>query len=106
MEIQAVSAIDLIGNVNSLPNKRKELETLEMNQRLYHECSILCFVQTWLNNNLPDACLDIPGFSLVWVDRDVKASRKNSLGTGFICEQQKLQPWSYYSEGEDLQSGH
>ncbi|XP_044041003.1 uncharacterized protein LOC122870707 [Siniperca chuatsi] len=70
----------LMGNVNSLPNKSEELEALVKNQRAYRECSLMCFTETWLNNNIPDSCVDLPGFSMVRADRDARASGKNKGG--------------------------
>lgn len=69
-----------MGNVNSLPNKCDELEALLRDQQLYRECSLVCFVETWLNNNTLDACVEIPGFYMVRADRDAKASGKNKGG--------------------------
>eukprot|EP00064_Thunnus_orientalis_P018456 superscaffoldBa00004262_g18555 len=53
-----------MGNVNSLPNKSEELEALVKNQRAYRECSLMCFTETWLNNNIPDSCVELPDFSM------------------------------------------
>lgn len=56
----------LMGNVNPLPNKSDELETLVKlealvrNQRLDRECSLMCLTETWLNRNIPDSCVDLP----------------------------------------------
>ena len=70
----------LMGNVNSLPNKCDELLALVRNQRLYWECSLMCFTETWLHENVPDSCVNVPGFSTVRADRDAKAIGKNKGG--------------------------
>uniref|UniRef100_A0A3B1JI52 Reverse transcriptase domain-containing protein n=1 Tax=Astyanax mexicanus TaxID=7994 RepID=A0A3B1JI52_ASTMX len=70
----------VMGNVNALTNKTDELATLVSNQRLYRECSILCFTETWLTSNIPDANVDIPGFTTIRADRDPKRSGKNKGG--------------------------
>ncbi|KAI4875864.1 hypothetical protein NFI96_034110, partial [Prochilodus magdalenae] len=41
----------VMGNVNSLTNKTDELACLVKNQRLYRECSLLCFSETWLTSD-------------------------------------------------------
>jgi len=60
----------IMGNANSLPNKCDELETVVRNQRLYKESSLICLSESWLNDNTPDSCVDIPGFIAVRADRD------------------------------------
>ncbi|KAI4877848.1 hypothetical protein NFI96_007782 [Prochilodus magdalenae] len=52
-----------MGNVNSLTNKTDELACLVKNQRLYRECSLFCFTETWLTTDTPDANVELPGFS-------------------------------------------
>lgn len=96
-----------MGNVNSLSNKVDELEALVRNQRQYRKCSLMCFVETWLNNKTPDSCVDIPGFSMVRADRDAKVSRK-SKGGGLILfvKNRWCNPGHYHSKGEHLQSGY
>ncbi|KAI4887694.1 hypothetical protein NFI96_025016 [Prochilodus magdalenae] len=42
----------VMGNVNSLTNKTDELAGLVKNQRLYRECSLFCFTETWLTPTL------------------------------------------------------
>ncbi|KAI3355793.1 hypothetical protein L3Q82_004360 [Scortum barcoo] len=71
-----------MGNVNSLPNKIDELSALN-NQRIYRESSLFIFTETWLNHLVPDANVDLLGFTAVRADRDTKASGK-SKGGGLI----------------------
>ena len=63
-------------NFNSLPNKSDELEILVKTQKVYRECCLLCFTETWLNQNISD----YPGFTLIWSDRDAQASAKKKGG--------------------------
>ncbi|KAI3362817.1 hypothetical protein L3Q82_001864 [Scortum barcoo] len=65
----------IMGNVNSLPNKIDELSALN-NQRIYRESSLFIFTETWLNHLVPDANVDLLGFTAVRADRDTKASGK------------------------------
>ena len=36
--------------------------------------------ELWLNDNMPDSCVNLPSFSTVRGDRDAKVSRKNRGG--------------------------
>ena len=66
----------IMGNANSLPNKCDELEALVRNQRLYKESSLICLSESWLNDNTPDSCVDIPGFTALRADHDRSTSGK------------------------------
>ncbi|KAI4873044.1 hypothetical protein NFI96_028699 [Prochilodus magdalenae] len=59
----------IMGNVRSLANKTDELSALIRTQREYRECSILCFTESWLNQNVPDSHLHLNGFTTVRADR-------------------------------------
>lgn len=68
-----------MGNVNSLLNKIDELSAL-INQRIYRESSLFIFTETWLNHLVPNANVDLLGFTAVRADRDTKASGKRKGG--------------------------
>ena len=70
----------IMGNANSLTNKCDELEALVRNQRLYKENSLICLSESWLNDNTPDSCVDIPGFTAVQVDRDLSMRGRRKGG--------------------------
>lgn len=38
------------------------------------------FIETWLTSNIPDASVDIPGFTAVRADKDAKKSGKHKGG--------------------------
>ncbi|KAI4898658.1 hypothetical protein NFI96_029389 [Prochilodus magdalenae] len=59
----------IMGNVRSLANKTDELSALIRTQREYRECSILCFTESWLNQNVPDSHVHLNGFTSVRADR-------------------------------------
>ncbi len=65
-----------MGNFNSLANKTVELAALVKNVRIFRECSLLCFTEMWLTIGIPDANVDLPGFTTVRADRDTKACEK------------------------------
>ena len=72
-----------MGNTNSLPNKCDELKALVRNQRLYKESSLISLSESWLNDNTPDSCVDIPGFTAIRANRDWSTSGKRK-GEGII----------------------
>ncbi|KAI3351278.1 hypothetical protein L3Q82_005829 [Scortum barcoo] len=53
------------------------------NQQIYRESSLFILTETWLNHLVPDANVDLLGFTAVRADRDTKASGK-SKGGGLI----------------------
>ncbi|KAI9999393.1 hypothetical protein NQD34_018253 [Periophthalmus magnuspinnatus] len=71
----------VMGNVRSLANKMDELTALAQSQREYRECSLMCFTETWLHEDVPDDNVTIAGFSTVRADRD-RASTGKSRGGG------------------------
>ncbi len=70
----------IMGNVNSLPNKIDGLAAPVRYIKTYRECSLLCFSETWLTTSIPDANVELPGFSTVRSDRDTKACGKRKGG--------------------------
>lgn len=40
----------------------------------------MCFMETWLNDNVPDSCVNQPGFSTVRADRVAKTNGKKRGG--------------------------
>ena len=47
-----------------------------VNQRIYHESSLFIFMETLLNHLVPDANVDLLGFTATRDDKDTKASGK------------------------------
>ncbi|XP_016522199.1 uncharacterized protein LOC107834813 [Poecilia formosa] len=70
----------IVGNMRSLANKANELTALVRTQEDYRVCSIFCFTETWLHALVPDKTVEIPGYSLVWEDRDFSKSGKKKGG--------------------------
>ncbi|KAI3352787.1 hypothetical protein L3Q82_019365, partial [Scortum barcoo] len=74
-------------SVHTLPNKIDELSALN-NQRIYRESSLFIFTETWLNHLVPDANVDLLGFTAVRADRDTEGEReKQRWGTHHVCQQ-------------------
>ena len=70
----------IMGNVNSLTNKVDELSSLVRNIKLYKECSLMCFSETWLNGNIPDENVALPGFTVIRSDRNARTCGKKKGG--------------------------
>ncbi|KAI4885338.1 hypothetical protein NFI96_001847 [Prochilodus magdalenae] len=64
----------IMGNVRSLANKMDELTALAMSQKEYRQCSLMCFLETWLHQDIPDDNVSITGFQTVRADRDCTES--------------------------------
>ena len=50
-----------MGNVRSLANKMEELTALPRSQRGYWECSVMCFTETWLYQDILDNNISTSG---------------------------------------------
>lgn len=72
-----------MGNARSVANKIDELSALIKTQREYRECSMLCFSESWLHADIPDANVSIPGFQTVRADRNAELSGKKK-GVGVV----------------------
>ncbi|KAI2649597.1 RNA-directed DNA polymerase from mobile element jockey [Labeo rohita] len=70
----------IMGNVRSLANKMDELTALSQSQREYRECSVMCFTETWLHQDIPDDYATVTGFHMVRADRDCVGSGKRKGG--------------------------
>ncbi|KAI4894740.1 hypothetical protein NFI96_006104 [Prochilodus magdalenae] len=70
----------IMGNVRSLANKMDELTALAMSQKEYRQCSLMCFSETWLHQDIPDDNVSITGFQTVRADRDCTESGKRKGG--------------------------
>lgn len=70
----------IMGNVNSLCNKVDELSACVRFDRLYRQSSLLCFTETWLTEGTPDSHVDLDGFTLHRMDRDLSRTVQESGG--------------------------
>ena len=59
----------LLANVQSLNNKIDELRSRISYQRDIKNCNILCFTESWLNDDMNNIRLE--GYTLHWQDRTV-----------------------------------
>ncbi|XP_025758196.1 uncharacterized protein LOC112843545 [Oreochromis niloticus] len=70
----------VMGNVRLLSNKIDELSVLVRSQREYRECSLMCFTESWMHQNIPDDNASMEGFHTVRADRDSITSGKRKGG--------------------------
>lgn len=73
-----------LSNVRSLSNKIEELNLLLRTSRDFRMNSAFVFTETWLNMDIPDSAVELPGFNLIRADRDKGRSGKTS-GGGLCC---------------------
>ena len=67
----------IMGNVQSISNKMDELHAC-LRFRVFRNCSMMCFTETWLHDKIPDPTLN--GFSLTRADRDNVITGKSKGG--------------------------
>ena len=70
----------IMDNVRSLAKKMEELTALGKSQREYQECSLMCFMETWLHQDILDNNVSISGFQTVRADWDCTESGKHKGG--------------------------
>lgn len=66
----------IMGNVRLLANKMEELTGLVRSQMDNRECSIMCFIETWLHKDIQDQNVSVKGFQIVRADLDCTESGK------------------------------
>ena len=84
----------ILGNVRSLPNKMTELETLSKYMHEYREACLMCFTETWLNENVPDSAVELPNFSLIRSDRTTASGKSRGGGLCMYVNKRGCTNWS------------
>ncbi len=69
-----------MANLRSLPNKTDELLLFSRTNKDFSNSAALCFMETWLNNAIPDSALHLPGFQLIRADHDAESTGKSCGG--------------------------
>ncbi len=69
-----------LANLHSLPNKTDKLLLLSQTNKDFSNSSALCFMETWLNNDIPDSALHLPRIQLFRVDRNADSTGKSRGG--------------------------
>ena len=70
----------VLSNVRSLNNKTDELFHLLNFKRELRDSSVLCFTETWLKPDMPNAAVTPPGFTVCRLDRVAELSGKREGG--------------------------
>ena len=70
----------MLGNVRSLKNKSDELAACVAYNQYYRNCCIIALTETWLDESVPDTCVNLNHFSLVRNDRSAEDSGKTKGG--------------------------
>ncbi|KAK7898229.1 hypothetical protein WMY93_019082 [Mugilogobius chulae] len=73
-----------LSNVRSLCNKTDELTLLMRRNKDFSTSCVLCFTETWLNEQIPDRALHLEGFQLLRGDRQRDLSGGKTKGGG-VC---------------------
>jgi len=67
-----------MGNVQSLVNRMCYHHS--QRARVCFVRALMCFMETWLHDNVPDTIVSLAGFQLVWADRSCSESSKKKGG--------------------------
>ncbi len=68
-----------LANVRSLANKIDELR-LRITQRMFIDCNIMVFTETWLNSTIPNSTIELEGCNIYRADRMAVDSGKSKGG--------------------------
>lgn len=80
------------GNVRSLVNKMVELAALTRTGKVFRECSVMCFMETWLHENISNSVVNLNGFQCVRADRDTVRSEKKRGGLALYVNNRWCSP--------------
>ena len=69
----------LQANVQSLENKLDELKACISYQRDIQNCNILCFTESWLNDDMNN--IQLAGFMLFWQDRSAASGKTREFSS-------------------------
>ena len=72
------------GNARSLNNKIDELAANCRYLNEYREASLICFSETWFNDQTLDTSVDIPGFSVFRSDRTIESLKERGEGSVYM----------------------
>ncbi len=67
-------------NLHSLPNKTDKLLLLSWTNKDFSNSAALCFMETWLNDTIPDSVLHLPNFQLSRSNPDTESMGKSRGG--------------------------
>ncbi len=73
-----------LANLHSLPNKLDKLLLLSQTNKNFSNSTALCFMETWLNDAIPDSALHLPNFQLIRA-RINRESMQNQRGNCVVA---------------------
>lgn len=82
----------ITGNVRSIYNNMDELTALRRHQRVYRECSLMLFTETWLTELTPDSIVTLDWFQLVRTDRTRESGKRKGGGLGLFVNDKWCNP--------------
>ncbi|XP_070407627.1 uncharacterized protein [Nothobranchius furzeri] len=79
----------LLANVRSLDNKMDSIRLLRSANRSVSDCCVLVFIETWLNDNIPDSAIQLEQLACYRVDRALIDGGKTRGGgvCVYICDE-------------------
>uniref|UniRef100_A0A3B1IXV6 Reverse transcriptase domain-containing protein n=1 Tax=Astyanax mexicanus TaxID=7994 RepID=A0A3B1IXV6_ASTMX len=72
-----------LANVCSLDKKLDYIRLQRTTQREFRDCCVLVFVESWLNDNIPDSAIQLAGLTAFRADRSAALSGKTRGGS--VC---------------------
>ena len=75
----------IIGNVQSLQNKLDELHACVQYHQTFRTCSMLCFTETWLHDNILDNRIVCPWTVLQCLEQTDRKKQENRKGVAYVC---------------------
>ncbi|KAF3707339.1 hypothetical protein EXN66_Car000512 [Channa argus] len=94
-----------MGNVSSLENKVDELTALVRMENVSRECRLTCFIETWLQDSLPDTCISVDGFKEE-AENHREKRKEERAAAAHVHQQQVVSYWSCYCERKSLLQGY
>ena len=77
----------IMGNVQAFENKLHELAACVKFQHEYCMCSIMCYKETWLSDDVRDSHVNMEGFSLFRSNRTKDSGKKNGGGVCLFAKE-------------------
>lgn len=70
----------MLGNVQSIRNKADELRACTQYLSDYRQSCLICLTETWLTETDPDSSVDLEGYTLVRMDRNLNSGKSKGGG--------------------------
>ena len=77
------------GNYRSIQAKINEQRANCRFMYQYREACCLAFTETWLDERIPDAAIDVPSFTIIRSDRDPNSNKNKGWRPSLLHQQQR-----------------